>query len=80
MKNWTVTEGQTVCPHCKAVGTIAEVDTAIRWNTLELSSNGATAVAHTGGNNDFEFTGWICTGCLSELITSPEGFEILDWI
>ena len=68
----------TQCPHCKALDTIHERDVAIRWNSLQLSSNGATAVASTG-QSDFESDGWICAACFSTEMDAPEGFEILDW-
>ncbi len=69
---------QTQCPHCKALDTIAEVDRATRWNTLTLSSNGATATAMLG-SGDWEGDGWICTACLADDLVPPDGFEILDW-
>lgn len=69
----------TKCPHCEALDTIVEVDQAVRFNTLKLSSNGATAVASTG-SGDFDWYGWFCTACSNDNLAAPERFEILDWI
>jgi hypothetical protein len=68
----------TKCPKCGALDKIVEVDKAVRFNTLTLSSNGATATASTG-QGDFEFDGWACTGCYADGLDAPADFEILDW-
>lgn len=72
-------EYQTRCPHCQAVNTIAEHDTAVRWNTLRLHDDGCSATASLDGSGDWESDGWICAECLSTALDAPEGFEILNW-
>lgn len=68
----------TECPHCGALNKIVEQDSAIRWNTLgSITPTGA--IASTGDTGDFDFEQWYCTGCGSDAITEPEGFEIKDW-
>lgn len=68
----------TQCPSCGTLDHIVEVDQAVRWNRLKLSSNGATATASTG-DGDWDFYGWLCTSCMNSGFEAPEGFEILDW-
>ena len=68
----------TQCPSCGTLDHIVEVDQAVRWNRLTLSSNGATATASTG-DGDWDFYGWLCTSCMNSGFDAPEGFEILDW-
>lgn len=66
------------CPHCGVLDKIVEQDMAIRWNTLtNVSPTGA--VASTGDTGDFDFDQWYCTGCGSDAITQPEGWEIEEW-
>lgn len=88
MNQWTIyfdpkqkrpRDAHTKCPHCGALDKIVEVDRAIRFNELSLSSNGATATAIIGDEGDWEFAHWFCTACASSDLASPNGFEILEW-
>lgn len=73
----------TKCPSCGGFGTINEVDTDVRWNSLgdfEPSGEGGfTCVATQGDGGGYESSGFICETCCTN-IDSPEGFEIGDWI
>lgn len=82
-KQWTIVTAdgilQTKCPHCEATGTVEEVDTSTRWNSLVFRADGKSAVAHTG-ESLFESDGWICSSCLSRDLVEPVDFHIADWV
>lgn len=84
-KQWRiVTDEQGVrrveCPHCKKLNTIVEVDSAIRFNTLEFADDDTNAVARMGETGDWEFDHWFCKGCGSVMLAAPDNFVIDDWI
>lgn len=73
-------EAHTQCPHCQALDTIVEQDSAIRWNRLDLSNYPDEVIALCDDDGaEWGFEQWYCIKCGSTP-SGPDDFQIDDWV
>lgn len=68
------------CPHCGSLGSIVEVDQAIRFNELVFDKGPMDPLGDMGGTGDWDYDHWFCTACMSDDLQAPVGFAIREWV
>lgn len=75
-KDLIVDGDNLVCPQCKAVNSVIEVDSCVRWNRAEVrrDADGTFVLDIAQGQSDFQTDGYICGTCNTD-VELPDNSE-----